>query len=100
MNRNDDSSWQLFLAIACWGASLVILFLYSPFAWVMKDGLGPDALESQGLLALGRFWKVMRWTFGLVVVPMHLAGWLFYWCDRRRNVDPPAWIELTERNSF
>jgi hypothetical protein len=89
MNRNDDSSWQLFLAIAFLGGSLVILFLYSPFAWVLKDGLGPDAVESQGLLAWGRFWKEIRWTLALVVVPVHLAGWFFYWCDTRRIFNAP-----------
>jgi len=96
MHRKDDSSWQLFLAIASWGGSLLLGFFYANLAWMLKDGLGPDAMESHGLLALARFWKEVRWTFGLVVAPMHLAGWFFYWCDTQRIVDPPAGVESKE----
>jgi hypothetical protein len=94
MTRNDDSSWPLFLAISFWGASVGVLLAGAQMAWILKDGLGPNAAQSHGLLALSRFWTEIRWTFGLVVVPLHLAGWFCCWLDRQRTGDfSPRWIE-------
>jgi hypothetical protein len=94
MHRDDDSSWPLLLAIFFWGASMLVLLGGALWAWTFKDGLGPNAVRSHGLLALSRFWTEIRWTFGLVVVPLHLAGWFCYWLDRQRTGDlSPRWIE-------
>ena len=60
MDRRDEFSWPLYLAIHLWGASLIVLLCTDAFAWSLRDGLGPDAVESHGLQALGRFWRDMR----------------------------------------
>jgi hypothetical protein len=85
MDRRDDSSWQLFLAICFWMASLLILLQTSYLAWLLKDGLGPDSVESHGLLALGRFWSGIRWNLCVLVIPIHSVGWFFYWLDSRKE---------------
>jgi hypothetical protein len=89
--RRDDSSWPLFLAISFWMASLLTFLGASLFAWALRDGLGPDAIESDGLLALSRFWKDVRWSLCFLVIPVHAVGWLFYWRDAqniRREMKP------------
>jgi hypothetical protein len=89
--RRDDSSWPLFLATAFWMASLLILLGISLFAWALRDGLGSDAVESHGLLALSRFWRDIRWHLCFLVIPIHTIGWLFYWRDSpdfRREIKP------------
>ncbi len=97
MNEKTDSSWPLFLAAGCLVASALILLFYLPFAWIMKDGLGPDATESHGLVALGRFWREIRWIFCGLLVPTQVLGWFFYWWDSRRRNDPPAWTVPSDR---
>lgn len=43
------------------------------FAWILRDGLGPDSVESEGLEAVGR----MFWTFWWGPSGLLLAGlWL------------------------
>jgi hypothetical protein len=84
MYRRDDSSWQLFLAILFWMVSLLILLGRSLLAWALRDGLGPNAVESHGLLALSRFWRDVRASLCLLVIPIHSVGWIFYWWDSRQ----------------
>ncbi len=86
MDRQDSSSWQLFSALCCWLASLYILVWNSLLEWALRDGLGPDVVESHGLLALSRFWGGIRWPLCLYVIPNFLAGCLLYWLDSRRSV--------------
>jgi len=85
VDRRDDSSWQLFLAIFLWMVSLYMLFGSSLLEWTLRDGLGPDAVESHGLLALSRFWRGIRCFLCLLVIPIHSAGWLLYWWDSRKE---------------
>jgi hypothetical protein len=66
----------------------VLLLLGTTLAWAHKDGLGPNAVESHGLLALSRFWRDVWRPFCFLVVPTHLAGWVFYWWDLRRAFPP------------
>ena len=84
MDRRDDSSWQLFLANSLWLVSLLILFGSLFFGWSLRDGLGPDSVESHGLLALSRFWRDIRWSLCLLVIPIHSVAWFFYWWDSRK----------------
>ena len=35
-------------------ALATVIFLAWPFAWLIRDGLGPDATDSHGFVALGR----------------------------------------------
>jgi hypothetical protein len=99
MHEDNDSSWPLFVALSLWGASLLVLVCGSGGVWILKDGLGPDSVESHGWLALSRFWIGVRWMIGLVVVPLHVAGWLFYWYDPGRKTDaPPRWVRSGASN--
>jgi hypothetical protein len=84
MDRQDDSSLHLFVAICLWGISLWVFFVVSTFADIFKDGLGPDAVRSHGLLALSRWWLGVCWPFCLIVVPVHALGWVVYWRDPKR----------------
>jgi hypothetical protein len=57
---------------------IVVVFLgYAVFvSWILRDGLGPDAIDSNGLVAFQRFFK----SFGpmlLIVSPIGVTGlWL------------------------
>jgi hypothetical protein len=80
-----DGSILLFGAILCWFMGLLILAWASAIVWTLRDGLGPDSVESHGLLALSRFWRDMRSIFILYVIPLSLLGCLLYrWNARRR----------------
>ncbi len=70
-------------------AALVLWLLLGPLCWILRDGLGPGAVESQGLPAAGRFLMTFWWgpvLVGLAAVQVAL---------RRRparagTVTPPA----------
>jgi hypothetical protein len=81
-----DGSFPLFAAILLWFVSLWILVCGAAWALAMKDGLGPDAVDSQGLLAWQRFWVGFRGSFLLGVVPTFVLGLLCYWRDGRSRV--------------
>ncbi len=38
------------------GFCLGSLALAASWAWVSRDGMGPNSVESHGLVAIGRFW--------------------------------------------
>jgi hypothetical protein len=85
-SANRDGSLPLFAAILLWFVCLWILVCGAAWAWSMKDGLGPDSVESHGLLAWQRFWVDFRWTFGFGVAPTFVLGMLCYWWDYRSHV--------------
>ena len=55
-------------------AVLVFWILMAPFAWILKDGLGPDSVESHGWEALWRAFTCMGW--GPVLLALLIADWL------------------------
>lgn len=65
-------------AIFCWGIGFFVLLLGAAFAWLFKDGLGPDAVETHGFLGLRRLWDGMLWVLGLYVAPPVFTGCLLY----------------------
>jgi hypothetical protein len=69
-------------------ASVLVLLGTAPLALALKDGLGPNAVESHGLLALSRFWRDIWRPVCFLVIPTHLAGWLLYWWDLRKAFPP------------
>ena len=63
-NQNQEKSkknWQKPICLAL-NIALLFLIIVSPFIWIMRDGLGPNAYDSNGLEALYRFF--MTFYFG------------------------------------
>ena len=83
MERRTDGSIRLFLALCCWAFGTIGLLAVSLWAWLLKDGLGPDSVESHGWRALERFWAGAGWAL-LAPTVLIIAGILLYLSDRRR----------------
>ncbi len=73
--KDDDSDPRLFIALILWMASMGYLFFNALMAWTLRDGLGPDAVESAGLVALTRFWFEVRIPLLYASVPV-VGGFL------------------------
>ncbi len=52
-----------------------------PFAWIMRDGLGPDAVDSSGVAALGR-WFMTFWA-GPIMITLIAAAMGVRWAARK-----------------
>lgn len=71
----------LFFAVGCLG--LHIYFFGVGLAWVLRDGLGPDSVESHGAEAVARFMECRPYEIWPESVPFllgvmtHLAHWAF-----------------------
>jgi len=50
--------------------ALIAWVAVAPLFWILRDGLGPDAVDSEGATALGKF------LFGWGVPALVLAGFL------------------------
>lgn len=51
----------------------VLIVLLLPFAWILRDGLGPSAQTSYGLLALFRTLMIFRfWSLIAISITLHL----------------------------
>lgn len=97
MNEHRDGSLPLFLSLCCWLLAITSLCMLALFGWLLRDGLGPDAVESHGWLALTR---VLAGVWPLLcefVLPLALLGCVFYWWDRRRlareKATRPSWLD-------
>ncbi|WP_422929112.1 hypothetical protein [Singulisphaera sp. PoT] len=55
MDKPDDGSVHLFLALCCLGCAGMSFLVIIVFGWTLRDGLGPGSVESTGWVALGRF---------------------------------------------
>ncbi|WP_152052422.1 hypothetical protein [Tautonia marina] len=55
------------------------VLLVGPFCWILRDGLGPDAVESQGMLAVSRWLGTFFWgpVLGGLVALRLIARWRF-----------------------
>ncbi len=80
---------HLLFTFDLWGVLAEIQIEFATYAAIIKDGLKPGVVESDGLLGLQRLWGVNCWPFCLVVVPTHLVGWLFCWMDSRESRERP-----------
>ena len=70
------------IAIFFWVIGALVLAGGALFIWLLKDGLGPDAVDSQWQLALIRFGRGMAEIAGWFLLPL-LAGCLIYpWRNR------------------
>ena len=53
-------------------ASLLLFIVLLPWAWLMRDGLGPDAVDSTGIVAVARTLSDI-WVFALIAMLTQLA---------------------------
>jgi hypothetical protein len=86
VNERDDNSIPLFLALCGWLVGSLGLLFISSIAWTLKDGLGPNAVESHGWLAFTRFLSEasLRLLFPAALI---VAGCLLYRWDVVRSAD-------------
>ena len=83
MDQRSDGSIRLFLALCCWACAALSFLAISSFAWLLRDGLGPDSVESYGWAAFGRYLNGAGWSL-LVPAALLLSGLLLYRSDARR----------------
>jgi hypothetical protein len=73
------------LSLGCLAVSFVSTALWG---WLLRDGLGPDMVESHGATAA---WRFLQGGTGLALVGLACAGSLVSWvCVRRARRLPPA----------
>ena len=66
-------------AFICW-------IMLGPFAWILRDGLGPDSVETHGLEAVARALKTFYW--GPILLALGAACWL---CKKRAPLPEDGW---------
>jgi hypothetical protein len=72
------------LSLAC----LAVSFAGTAFwGWLLRDGLGPDAIESRGVLAV---WRFLTAGTGLAFLIQFLVGLIVVWMCRRRMSSLPV----------
>ena len=59
-------------------AGLVVWGMCGPFAWILRDGLGPDSIESEGWNALTRSFWTFYWGPVLILLAAATAMWARY----------------------
>jgi hypothetical protein len=69
-------------------AALLSWILFGVFAWILRDGLGPDSVESSGWSALVRLYWGFYW--GPVLIALAVATLALSRCMRNALADPPA----------
>jgi hypothetical protein len=60
-------------------AVLIVWAAAAPLAWILRDGLGPDAVDSRGAQAAGKF--LAGWGVPALVIALLVAG---SWLTERR----------------
>ena len=60
------------------------LLFFLPFAWILRDGLGPESTTSSGLDAIWRCF--MTFWVGPVAIGLALGGYLVRRVERREEV--------------
>jgi hypothetical protein len=72
------------LRTACTVLLLFWLAVVGPFAWILRDGLGPNAVDSTGWYALARFLMTFFWgPIALVLLALTVAlTWTVRTCGR------------------
>ena len=67
-------------------ALLILVVVVGPFAWILRDGLGPDAVNSTWLPAVHRVFWTFYWEPSTIASALGLVGSLFF----RRFIDRSA----------
>ena len=65
-------------------ASLLLFIVLLPWAWLMRDGLGPDAVDSTGLVAIARTLSDI-WVFALIAMLTQLVIYAYKSQGARRK---------------
>jgi uncharacterized membrane protein len=75
------------LKIALISLGFLVSILGIAMAWLLRDGMGPDAIESHGWLALQR---IVEQSVGLVVVGAILIalGWVIPKSAHNKSMQP------------
>jgi hypothetical protein len=65
------------------GLFLLLLLLGLPFAWLMRDGMGPGAVESSGMAAVVKCLKTFYIgpALGLLALAV-IGGWIMSYSPR------------------
>lgn len=66
-------------------AGLVLAF-EAGSCWFFRDGLGPDSIESAGIVAWSRFWRDFRFAL-IIVAPLLFMGLFLIRSPRFLGVD-------------
>jgi hypothetical protein len=69
-----------------WAALLVWLVGIAPFCWLLRDGLGPRAVQSSGWSAVVRFLLTFYWG-PIALALLWLAGVEVVWWWLRKDSD-------------
>jgi hypothetical protein len=59
-------------------ASLAIAVWTGFYCWLLRDGLGPDAVPSLGMVAIHRFFEGYFSVLGLFVLALIASTYVFY----------------------
>jgi len=70
-------------------AALICWIFMAPFAWILRDGLGPDSVESHGWEALWHAFTFLSW--GPILLALLMANWL---CKSRAPRPETGWPYL------
>lgn len=76
------------LAVCCWSAGGLLLLITVPFCWLLRDGLGPSAVDSHGLEAVRRFGVTVAQCALWYLPPIILGCALFPWAARKPDAHP------------
>ena len=71
------------VAILFWVISAFALMGSGFMVWLLKDGLGPDAVDSHGVVAFTRFCSGIALLTAIFVLPPFLLGCILYPWRRR-----------------
>ena len=83
MRRRELASATLRILVR---AALLCWIFMAPFAWILRDGLGPDSVESHGWEALWRALSFLNW--GPIFLALLTANWL---CKTRAPLPEEGW---------
>lgn len=67
-------------------AAFICWIMLGPFAWILRDGLGPDSVETHGLEAVVRALTTFHW--GPILLALAAASWI---CKTRAPLPDPGW---------
>lgn len=85
------------VSICLWVLSAVILVAGFLLVWLFKDGMGPDAVDSQGVTALRRFSEGAVWILLLSACPCGLACLVYPWHNVKQGKDAVKETQPTDK---
>jgi hypothetical protein len=82
MNAATPLLWLCWVLLMLGYLALGLWLMVCPLLWILRDGLGPDSVETTGWGAVGKFAPVLLIGAGLLVYVaiLHVCAW---WLQRR-----------------